>query len=237
MLFAAMLSVSVVATSAATVHHTPSFKVVNQAESAQVFPLNTELPFRLWKKACHRALSYPLRVEKQQQLAKQLNLTLPDKINYATSHLSNYQEKRIEGGLSCSGLVTETKPDLNKAMLALINAWWALEQGETKFLKPLLQLSMANLATRNDSIILIASQTGGKKGKEIFEQQANDINLLLNASKAALASFWLEQGNYQPAIDMLANCDSKTCYQLQRKVNMQKELKDEQTADDLASYF
>jgi len=233
----AMLSVAVVASPVTTVHHTPFFKVINQAESAEVFPLNAELPTRLWKKACRKALSYPLRVRNQQQLAKQLNLALPENINYATSHLSDYQDQRIEGGLSCSGKVKETDPDLSKATLALMNAWWALEQGETSFLKPLLRLSMVNSATRNDSIVLIATQTGGQKGQEIFEQKVKGASLLLNASKAALASFWLEQGNYQPAIDILADCDSKQCYQLQREVKMQKELQDEKTADDLASYF
>lgn len=237
MFIEAMLTVTVTATSAVSVHHTPYFKVINQAESAQVFPLNAELPSRLWEKACRKALSYPLRVQKQRELAEQLNLALSEKINYATSHLSDYQDQRIEGGLSCSGKVKETEPDLSKATLALINAWWALEQGETSFLKPLLRLSMANSATRNDSIILIATQTGGQKGQEIFEQQVEGTNLLLNESKAALANYWLEQGSYQPAIDMLAHCDSKQCYELQREVKLKKELQDEETADDLASYF
>ncbi|MCJ8296436.1 MAG: hypothetical protein MJK15_18720 [Colwellia sp.] len=237
MLPAAMLSVTIAASSAAIVHHTPAFKVINQADSAQVFPLNTDLPARLWTKACRKALSYPLRVLKQQQLAKQLNLALSDKINYATSHLSDYQDQKIEGGLSCSGKVNETKPELGKATLALMNAWWALEQGETSFLKPLLRLSIAHSATRNDAIVLIASQNGGQKGKEIFEEQVDGTSLLLNASKAALASFWIEQGDHQPAIDILAHCDSKLCYQLQLKVNLHKELEEEETADDLASYF
>ncbi|MBA6389915.1 hypothetical protein H4J38_03875 [Colwellia sp. BRX10-3] len=237
MLAAAVLSVSVVASSAATVHHTPSFKVINQADTAQVFPLNADLPTRLWVKACRKALSYPLRVQKQQQLAEQLNLALSDSINYATSHLSNYHDQKIEGGLSCSGTIKETEPELGKARLALMNAWWALEQGENSFLKPLLRLSMVNSATRNDAIVLIATKTGGEKGKGIFEHQVDGSNLLLNQSKAALANFWIEQGSYQSAIDILANCDSKQCYQLQRKVNTQKELQDEKTADDLSSYF
>jgi hypothetical protein len=233
----AMLSVTVAATSAATVHHTPYFKVINQADSAEVFPLNAELPTRLWKNACRKALSYPLRVQKQQELAEQLNLALSEKINYANIHLSDFQDQRIEGGLSCSGKVKEIQPNLGKATLALMNAWWALEQDETSFLKPLLRLSMANSATRNDSIILIATQTGGQKGQEIFKHQVEGTNLLLNASKAALANFWLEQGNYQPAINMLEHCDSQQCYELQRKVKLKKELQDEETADDLASYF
>ncbi len=237
MLIAAMLSITVVASSAETVHHTPFFKVTNQADSAQVFPLNSGLSTRLWSKACRKALSYPLRVKKQQQLAQQLNLALPEKINYATTQVSNYQDQRIDGGLSCSGKVKETKTGLGKATLALINAWWALEQGKTDFLKPLLRLSMENSVTRNDSMVLIATQTGGPKGQAIFEQKIDGTNLLLNASKAAFASFWLEQGNYQFAIDMLAQCDSQQCYQLQRKVNTQKELQDEETADNLASYF
>jgi hypothetical protein len=237
MLSSALLALTVVASSATTVHHTPSFKVINQANSAQVYPLNTELPARLLEKACRKALSYPLRVQKQQQLAKQLNLALSEKINYATSHLSDYQEQRIEGGLRCSGKIKETQADLGEATLALMNAWWALEQGATGFLKPLLRISMANSATRNDSIVLIASQTGDKKRQEIFDKHIDNTSLLLNESKAALASFWLENGQYQSAIDVLAQCDSNQCYQLQGKVNMQKELQDEETADDLASYF
>lgn len=237
MLAAAALSVTVVASSAITVHHTPSFKVINQADTAQVFPLNAELSSRLWAKACRKALTYPLRMKNQQQLAKQLSLALPDAVNYATSHLSDYQDQKIEGGLSCSGKIEEITPELAKATLALMNAWWALEQGESSFLKPLLRLSMAHSATRNDAIVLIATQTGGEKGKEIFEQQVDQSSLLLNQSKAALANFLIEQGSYQSAIDILANCDSKQCYQLQSKVNQQKELQDEKTADDLSSYF
>lgn len=236
-MLAAALSVTVAAASAATVHHTPSFKVINQADTAQVFPLNADLPTRLWAKACRKALTYPLRVKNQQQLAQQLNLALPDTINYATSHLSDYQDQKIDGGLRCSGKIEAITPELAQATLALMNAWWALEQGESSFLKPLLRLSMANSATRNDAIVLIATQTGGEKGKEIFEQQVNQGSLLLNQSKAALASFLIEQGHYQSAIDTLASCDSKQCYQLQSKVNHQKELQDEKTADDLSSYF
>lgn len=231
------LSLTVVANSAATVHHTPSFKVINKDNSAQVFPLNTELPVQLWKKACRKALSYPLRLRKQQQLAEQLNLALPEKINFATSELSNYQEQRIEGGFSCSGDIKETKPELGQATLALMNAWWAMDQGKNSFLKPLLRISMENPLTRNDSIVLIASHTGGEKGQKIFAQQVDSTNLLLNESKAAVAIFWLKQQRHQHAIDVLAHCDSNQCYQLQRKANKQKELQDEKTADDLTSYF
>jgi len=39
--------------------------------------------------------------------------------------------------------------------------------------------------------------------------------------------FWFEQGNYKQASNILAQCDSKPCYQLQ----------DKETADDLSSYF
>lgn len=237
MLNVAIVSMAVAANPAATVHQTPYFKVSNQGNTAQVFPLKAELPRKLWKKACSKALSYPLRVEKQQLLAKELNLVLPKEINYATSHLSDYQEQKIEGGLSCSGKVEETKVELGKATLALMNAWWALEQDKTNLLKPLLRISMSNSATRNDSIVLIATQTGGEKGQKIFSQQVNSSNLLLNESKAAMANFWLEQGQYKPAINVLASCDSQACYQLQSKANIQKELQDEKTADDLSSYF
>jgi hypothetical protein len=85
--------------------------------------------------------------------------------------------------------------------------------------------------------VLIAKQTGGKKGQEIFENQVNSAALLLNNSKAAMANYWLEQGNYKSAIEILARCDSQQCYQLQHKANIQKELQDEETADDLSSYF
>jgi len=60
---------------------------------------------------------------------------------------------------------------------------------------------------------------------------------LLNESKAYMAHFWLEQGKHKQANDILAQCDSKPCYQLQYKVKRQKELQDEETADDLSSYF
>ncbi len=226
-----------VAAHAATEHHTPYFKVINEGDTAQVFPLKADLPTKLWTKACRKALSYPLRVQKQQQLAKEVNLPLPETVNYVTSELTDYQEEKIESGLSCHGKITETKKDLGKARLALINAWWALEQSKTSFLKPLLRISMATQATRNDSIVLIAKQAGGKKEQKIFEHQVDSTHLLLNKSKAAMASFWLEQGKHKQASNILAQCDSQQCYQLQYKANKQKELQDEKTADDLSSYF
>jgi len=226
-----------VAAHAATEHHTPYFKVVNEGNTAQVFPLKDNVPSKLWAKACRKALSYPLRVQKQQDLATELNLSLPKTINHATSKLTDYQEEKISGGLSCTGKVVETEAELGKATLALMNAWWALEQNKKSLLKPLLRISMANSTTRNDAIVLIAKQTGGEKGQKIFERQVDSETLLLNSSKAAMANFWLEQGQHKSAINILANCDSQQCYQLQYKANIQKELQDEKTADDLSSYF
>lgn len=237
MLKVALMSMAVVANAAATVHQTPYFKVVNKGNTAQVFPLKDNVSRKLWGKACRKALSYPLRVQKQQLLAKELNLSLPKTISYATSELTDYQEEKVEGGLSCTGNIEETEPEFGKATLALMNAWWSLEQNEKRFLKPLLRISMANSATRNDSIVLIATQTGGEKSEKIFKYQVDSTTLLLNKSKAAMANFWLEQGKYQLAIDILAHCNSQQCYQLHYKVKTQKELQDEKTADDLSSYF
>lgn len=237
MLKVALLSMTVAANAAATVHQTPYFKVVNEGNTAKVFPLKDNVPAKFWPKACRKALSYPLRVQKQQNLAKELNLSLPETINHATSELTDYREEKISGGLSCSGKVLETEAELGKATLALMNAWWALEQNKKSFLKPLLRISMANATTRNDAIVLIAKQTGGEKGQQIFEHQVNSTALLLNKSKAAMASFWLDQREYASAINILAHCDSQQCYQLQHKANIQKELQDEETADDLSSYF
>lgn len=237
MLKTALISMVVAANAAATVHQTPYFKVVNEGNTAQVFPLNDNVPSKLWLKACRKALSYPLRTQKQQHLAKELSLLLPETINHATSELTDYQEEKISGGLSCTGKVVETEAELGKATLAIMNAWWALEQNENDFLKPLLRISMANVVTRNDAIVLIAKQTGGEKGRKIFELQVNSKALLLNNSKAAMANFWIEQEKYKSAIDLLAHCDSQQCYQLQYKAKVQKDLQDEKTADDLSSYF
>jgi hypothetical protein len=237
MLKVALMSMAVVGNAAATVHQTPYFKVVNEGKTAQVFPLKDNVPRKLWGKACRKALSYPLRVQKQQQLAQELNLPLSETINYATSELTDYQEEKISGGLSCTGNIEETEPELGKAILALTNAWWSFEQNEKRFLKPLLRISMANTATRNDSIVLIATQTGGEKSEKIFKSQVDSKTLLLNKSKAAMANFWLEQGGYQSAIDITAHCNSQQCYKLHNKAKTQKELQDEKTADDLSSYF
>ena len=237
MLKVALMSMAVAANAAATVHQTPYFKVVNEGSTAQVFPLKDNVPSKFWAKACRKALSYPLRVQKQQSLAKELNLPLPNTINHVTSELTDYQEEKISGGLSCTGKIVETEAELGKATLALMNAWWALEHKEKSFLKPLLRISMANSVTRNDSIVLIATQTGGEKGNTIFKAQVDSTRLLLNKSKAATANFWLEQEKYQLAMDILAHCNSQQCYQLQSKANIQKERQDEKTADDLSSYF
>jgi hypothetical protein len=236
-LIAGLLSITVVAASAPTVHHTPSFRVINRPDSAQVFPLNANIPTKLWKKACRKALSYPLKVRKQQLLAKQLNLDLPKGVYFVNSQLTDYQENKIDNGINCSGKVKEVSPDLGRSTLALMNAWRALEQEKIEFLKPLLQISMANDATRNDAIVLIATHEGGSKRQGILEQQADDTKLLLDDSKIALSDFWIEQGKYQSALDLLKDCDHPQCYQLQRKVSREKELQDEKTADDLASYF
>ena len=226
-----------VAAHAATEHHTPYFKVINQGNTAKVFPLKTDLPVKIWKKVCRKALSYPLRLKKQQQLAKELNLTLPEHINYATSKLTNYQEQKIDGGLSCNGTIEEIKIEQGRAVLALMNAWWAVKENKKSFLKPLLSISISNPETKNDALVLIASETAGQKGQYIFKQQVNSNNLLLNESKASMANFWLVQGKYKQASNILAQCDSQLCYQLQYKAKMQKELQDEKTADDLSSYF
>lgn len=222
---------------AETEYHSPYFKVINKGNAAQVFPLKAQLPTKLWTKACRKALSYPLRVQKQQQLAKELNLALPDTINYATTELTDYQEEKIEGSLRCTGKIVEIQAELGKARLALMNAWWAITQNKKSFLKPLLRISMSIPATKNDAIVLIASQTGGQKGEKIFKQQVNNHHLLLNESKATVAKFWLEQGKHQTASSILAQCDSQHCYQLKHTANKQKELQDEKTADNLSSYF
>ena len=237
MLIAGLLSITVVASSAPTVHHTPSFRVINRADSAQVFPLNANTPTKLWKKACRKALSYPLKVRNQQLLAKLLNLDLPKEIYFVKSQLTDYKEKINGDSISCSGKIKEVEPELGRSTLALMNAWWALEQGKIEFLKPLLQISMANSVTRNDAIVLIATHEGGSKRQSILEQQVDDTKLLLDDSKIALSNFWVEQGKYQPALDLLKGCEHSLCYQLQRKVSKEKELQDEKTADDLASYF
>lgn len=237
MLKVALMSMTVAANAAATVHQTPYFKVVNEGNTAKVFPLKDNVPSKLWAKACRKALSYPLRIQKQQSLAKELSLALPETINHATSELTEYQEEKISDGLSCTGKVVEIDTELGKATLALMNAWWALEQNEKSFLKPLLRISMANAITRNDAIVLIAKQTGGNKGQKIFENQVNSAALLLNKSKAAIASYWLEKGDYKSAIDILSHCNTQQCYQLQIKAKIQKEFQDEKTADDLSSYF
>jgi hypothetical protein len=226
-----------VAAHAATEHQTPYFKVVNDGNTAQVFPLKAGLPAKIWNKACRKALSYPLRVNKQRQLSKELDLPLPDTINYATSELTEYKEQKIEGGLTCNANIEETKTDLGRARLALMNAWWAIEQNKKGFLQPLLRISMSNPLTKDDSMVVIASQTSIQKGHKILTEQVNSNNLLLNESKASMAKFWLEQGNHKQASNILTQCDSQLCYQLQYKANIQKELYDEKTANNLSSYF
>lgn len=237
MLKAALFSLAVATNNVETVHQTPFFKVVNKNNSAQVFPLDSELSVKLWSKACRKALFYPLGKNNQEQLAKQLNLPLPDTISYVTSKLTHYKEEKIDGGLSCSGNIKETNAERNKAILALTNAWWAFSKNKSKFLKPLLRISMANSATTNDSIALIAIHTKGNKGLKILETQVNSEKLLLNESKIEVANFWFERGKYQRSIKVLYNCKTDQCENLKKKAKLKKELKDNEGDDSLSRYF
>lgn len=224
---------------ATSVAATPSafFDVVSQGEWLKITAKKQSLPYTALQAACRDALTEPIRIAKQQALATELSLALPETITYAETTISHYREKKDGKALLCQGDVTEINSDYAKSILALMNAWWYVNKDEKTALKPLLRIAMREAATQADAIALIATQTGGTKGLAILTNKVGDAALILPQSQLAAAQLWLVNSKFTQALNSITTCQTVECNHLRLKIIDKKEQHDEQTVDDLSSYF
>jgi hypothetical protein len=213
------------------------FEIVPQGEWFKVTPKKESLPFNASQAACRNALSEPLRIAKQKALATELKLNLSDTISYAETKISNYIEKKESKALLCKGDVVEVNHDYSKSILALMNAWWYVNHDQKSALKPLLKIAMAQVEVQPDAIVLIAAQTGGDKGYAILSSKVGDAHLILSQSQLAASGLWLKNNKFKSALNVIATCQKVECNRLRLKIMDKKDRYDEQTVDDLSSYF
>lgn len=213
------------------------FEIVPQGEWLKVTPKKESLPYAAVQAACRNALSEPLRITKQQALATELKLSLSDTIAYAETKISNYVEKKESKTVLCKGDVVEVNHDYSKSVLALMNAWWYVNQNQKSALKPLLRVAMTQLEVQPDAIVLIATQTGGAKGFAILSNKVGNTQLILPQSQLAASQLWLENNKFKQALSVIATCQKVECNRLRLKIMDKKDRYDEQTVDDLSSYF
>lgn len=213
------------------------FAVVAQGEWLKVTAKKDSLPYTALQAACRNALAEPLRIAKQQALATELNIALPDTIAYAETKISHYIEKKESKSLLCKGDVVEINNDYAKSVLALMNAWWFVDQNQKSALKSLLRIAMAQAEVQPDAIVLIAAQTGGAKGFAILTNKVADTQLILPQSQLAAAQLWLDNNKFKQALNIITSCQKVACNRLRLKIIDKKDRYDEQTVDDLSSYF
>ncbi|MFQ3209970.1 MAG: hypothetical protein ACI8SC_000834 [Colwellia sp.] len=213
------------------------FEVVLQGEWLRVTPKKNSLPYTTLQAACRNALSEPLRIAKQQALATELKLTLPETIAYAETEISHYIEKKESNTLLCKGDVVEVNIDYSKSVLALMNAWWYVNQNQKSVLKSLLRVAMTQPDVQTDAIVLIATQIGGVKGFAILSNKVGDTPLILPQSQLAASQLWMENNKFKQALSIITTCQKVECNRLRLKIINREELYDEKTVDDLSSYF
>jgi len=213
------------------------FEVVLHGEWLRVTPKKDYLPYATLQAACRNALSEPLRIAKQQALATEMKLALPETIAYAETKISHYIEKKESNTLLCKGDVVEVNIDYSKSVLALMNAWWYVNQNQKSALKPLLRVAMDQPKVQPDAIVFIATQTGGAKGFAILSNKVGDTQLILPQSQLAASQLWLENKKFKQALSIITTCQKVECNHLRLKIIDKKDRYDEQTVDDLSSYF
>ncbi|RYV02383.1 hypothetical protein SOPP22_10035 [Shewanella sp. OPT22] len=189
------------------------------------------------EQACRKALTLPQQRTIKTQLAKTLVLDIPDNINFIDAEINNYQQRKIDGWLNCTGTVKVKSVKNNEAFLALKFAWFLVKNKQKDALKKVLQIPLNNAETKADAIVLVAAHSQLSIALNYLDNDLKSKQLKLEVSKVAAAEIWLKAERLEQALSILSNCESGQCSMLRNKILHEMELLESEQADDLSSYF
>ncbi|WP_372761357.1 hypothetical protein [Pseudoalteromonas sp.] len=237
-MLAATLALSLVAAatfdSAHTIEQqTAFFKSQVNGQYARVKALKSSANNAL-EHACRNALTLPERHNIKNALANKLNITLPESVSFIDANISEFKQQKQQDWLVCSGVVTPAAADINEAGLAIRAAWYLGSQQDKSNLRALLTIALAHPSTISDAVALVADQSPEAQRLAYLDKHLVVDELKLDAAKAAVAQTWLANKRYKQVIALTQRCESIDCKRLSLAAVAQYE---QQTADDLSSYF
>ncbi len=224
-----------VALSGAAADNSGLFDTQLNADGAQV-TTSRQLPQSAWEMACRNTLTAPQRQQIQQQLGLQLNIEVPAEVSYFAGDINQYRQWKSDGWLHCRGEV-QAKPDAYlQAMLAVRVAWWADEHQHKDWLRPLLQIALAEPDSATDAMALIAANSSADKAQAAV-QQLDGQKLQLPQAMLSVATLLRQGQRLAEAQAILARCDAVACRKLTMEIEHELERKDEADAENLDCYF
>jgi len=212
---------------------TAFFKSQAIGQYARVMALKPSATSAL-EQACRNALTLPERHKIKQALANKLNISLPESVSFIEAQVSEFKQQKQQGWLTCSGIVTPAADDINEAGLAIRAAWQVGNQKDKSNLRSLLSVAMNHPTTMSDAVALAAAQSPKEQRLSYLDKYLEPNELKLDAAKAAVAQIWFVNQRYKQVLTLTQQCESINCKRLNFAAKAEYE---QQTADDLSSYF
>lgn len=187
--------------------------------------------------ACRRALTLPKRAEIRAELMTLTSQTIPPPLSFIDASITNYRQTKQKDGLYCVGDISVVDPQYNQAGLALITAWWALDNSDIELLRAMLKVALQHERTQADAVALIASQTDFESGLAYLDKHLDAENLSFSEAKIAVAKIWLEAEKFAAVSELMATCEAPLCQQLLIKAQEAVRQINIEQANDLEDYF
>ncbi|WP_133407935.1 hypothetical protein [Parashewanella tropica] len=234
------------------------FKVQAVENGARVMLLNPNAKPAI-EQACRRALTLPTVQQLKRKLKSELELSLhnnngdtkhrlltfdiPDSVHYINASIDDYQQQKQSSWWYCQGTVKVSSESETLAGLAIRYAWDIVNTERdinTKKLKlkSVLPYAINHPSTHHDAISLIVHNAA--KDKQLAYIQKYHLQpekLKLAKSKQVVSNALLNHNQLKQAYEYVAECDSLNCRKLKLSIEQKLEQQEQQTADDLDSYF
>ena len=213
--------------------HSAFFKSQANGQYARVKALKLSAKNAL-EQACRRALTLPERHNIKHALAEKLNITLPDSVSFIEADITDYKQQKQQDWLTCTGVVTLAGQDINEAGLAIRAAWKIGSLKDKANLRPLLKIAMSHPSTTSDAVALVADQSPQSERLQYLDKYLVASELKLDEAKVSVAQIWFQNKRYNQVMSLTQSCESINCKRLNLAAQVEYE---QQTADDLSSYF
>ncbi|MGF1834602.1 hypothetical protein [Photobacterium sanguinicancri] len=196
------------------------------------------------KTLCRRGLALPLRAEYENKLIANNLIEKPfsswpvTNLSYELTDLSFFDVSKKQA--SCSARITDTgkASNLQATALSYAIAYYSTQQNSQ--LKTLLPYLMKEPQVSMDAaslITLVLSQQDQSKAQAYFDQYVDISKVKTDTITLWLAHWQKDLGDLGTSKQLITHCQSAACQHLSLQIDDAIALEEENSADDLSSYF
>ncbi|MGR5411494.1 hypothetical protein ACPV5T_02000 [Vibrio astriarenae] len=196
------------------------------------------------KALCRRGLGLQLRANYENILIdkKWISEPLSDwpmaSLNYELSDIKYIQASKTDA--KCSATVVDTDPErnLDSSALNYALAYYATRQYD--LIKPLLPHLMQKPAVAIDAaalVTLLLVRDDQSKAKQYFQRYVDITSIKSEKIKYWLSEWQYQQGNIQQSYAIIQSCTSSDCARFSSLLEDELMVIEQDSADDLSSYF